>query len=332
VAVSVVLVIVAVGVFGWLSYSRATADDVAKARAGDCVGDDREQEPPYRVLPCGSADARFTVLRMLPRDTGAAECPRVPGAALWFTAGERIACLGRKGVDPATAVNVAKEGDCLHVEILDGIARPDREPLRVGCSDPRANMTVLRRLTGVGKFSDPCSDVPGATGTYGWNWNSANAVIRNDLTIDVLLCIGTSEGAKAAASASAASAAAARSQCRFLTVEEMSAAVSRATGRTYTAQSAEETEYGCNYRFGGRNAVQVDFGSSTDFRPGTGDQTLTVDGLRAIYGPSEGTRALSVYVPNGNLTVVAYQLEGLSSTVAKNVGIEVFRVARPRLP
>jgi hypothetical protein len=327
-----VVVIVAAIALGRLAYSRATADDVAKARVGDCVGSDHEQEPPYRLVSCGVDGAEFTVLRMLPRDTGAAECPRVPGAALWFTAGERIACLGKKGVDPATAVNVAQEGDCLHIEVQGGIARPDREPLRLDCADPRANMTVLRRLHDANKFSDPCSDVPGTTGNYGWDWTNQDAVIKNDLDIDVLLCIGTSERAKAAAASSASAAAAARSQCRFVTVEEMSAAVSRATGRTYTARSAEEGQYECSYRFDGRDAVRVDFGRSTDFRPGTGDQTLTVDGFRAIYGPGEGTRALSVYVPNGNFTVVAYQMEGLSSSVAKNIGIEVFRVARPRLP
>ena len=324
------VLIVAVSAVGWLSYSRATADDVANAHVGDCVGGDVTQEPPYRIVSCGAAGAEFTVLRMLPGGTGAQECPRVPGAALWFTAGERIACLGRKGVDPATAVNVAQEGDCLHIEVRDGLAMSD--PVRLDCADPRANMQVLRRVHDADKFGDPCSAVPGTTGNYGWNWVDEDAVVRTRLSIDVVLCIGPSEAAKAAAAASASAQAAATDRCRFVTVEEMSAAVSRATGRTYTAVSAKQNDIFCDYRFDANNTVSTWFSKSTDFRPGTGDETLTVDGLRAIYGPSEGTRALSVYVPTGNFTVIAYQMDGVGSSLAKKIGIEVFRVARPRLP
>jgi hypothetical protein len=332
VAVAVVVFIVAVSVVGWMWYSRATADDIAKAHVGDCVRSDVTQEPPYRLVSCGAAGAEFIVLRMLPGDTGAQECPRVPGAALWFTAGERIACLGRKGVDPATAVNVAQEGDCLHIEVRNGLARPGVEPLRLDCADPRANMQVLRRVHDADKFGDPCSAVPGTTGNYGWNWIDEDAVVKTRLSIDVVLCIGPSEAAKAAASASAAAQAAATDRCRFVTVEEMSAAVSRAAGRTYTAVSAEQNDLFCDYRFGGKNKISTWFSTTTDFRPGSGDETLTVDGLRAIYGPGEGTRALSVYVPTGNFTVIAYQMDGVGSSLAKKIGIEVFRVARPRLP
>ncbi len=322
--VAVVALVVAAGVAGWMSHRRESAKDVANARAGDCVGSDVNREPPYRVMPCAADGAEFTVLKMLPRDTGGRECPLVPGAALWFTVGERSACLGKKGVDPATAVNVAQEGDCLAME--------DRsEPLRLNCADPRATMVVLRRLHDVSRFGSPCEGVPGTTRSHGWNWIAKNPVIRYDATIDVMLCLGASEQAKAAAAASASAAAAATDPCRFVTLQEMSAAVSRAAGRTFTAVSATRDQYECDYAFGKSNEISTVFRRSTDFRPGTGDETLTVDGLRAYYGPGEGTRALSVFLPNGNFTVVAYRMQGISESAAKKIGIEVFRAARPRL-
>lgn len=330
--VAVVVLVGAVCGAGWWAYSRATADDITRAGAGDCVGHAYDEKPPYELMPCGSDKAEFTVLRMLPGDTGAAECHKVPGAALWFTAGERIACLGRKGVDPKTAVNVAKEGDCLHMEVTAGVLRPDKEPQRLDCADPRANVVVLRRKTGVSKFEKPCEDVPGTIGSYGWNWRSENPVVDVDVTIDVMLCVGPSEGAKAAAAASASAQADARSNCKFVTKEELSAVVSSVMGRTLTALSAEERQYECLYQFPGQyQTIRADFGRTTDFRPGTADEVLTVDGLRAIYGPGEGNRVLSVYVPNGNFTVVVW-LDGVNDSRAKTIGTAVFRIARPRLP
>jgi hypothetical protein len=331
-AVAVLVLVGTVCGVGRWAYSRATADDISRAHAGDCVGAAHDEDPPYKLMPCGSDKAEFTVLRMLPGDTGAAECHKVPGAALWFTAGKRIACLGKKGVDPKTAVNVAKEGDCLYMEVTAGILRPDKEPLLLDCADPRANVVVLRRKTGVSKFEKPCEDVPGTAGTYGWNWRSEKPVVNVDVTIDVMLCVGPSEGAKAAASASASAQADARSNCKFVTKEELSAVVSGVMGRTLTALSAEERDHECLYQFPGQyQTVRADFTRTTDFRPGTADEVLTVDGLRAIYGPGEGNRVLSVYVPNGNFTVVVW-LDGVNDSKAKTIGTAVFRIARPRLP
>jgi hypothetical protein len=327
--IAAVVLVVAVVVFGETSYQRPATGEVANARAGDCVRSDVGQDPPYRLAPCGAADAEFTVLRMLPSGTGAQQCPLVPGAALWFTADDRIACLGKKGVDPATAVNVAQEGDCLHFDAGGGPTRG--EPMRVSCSDPRADYTLIRRLLGVANYGSPCAAVPGTTRRYGWNWINEDAAIRSRATIDVLLCLGPSESAKAAAAASKSAEAAATNRCRFVTIEEMSAAVSRATGDTYIAVSAVQTESECAYRFDENSSLRTSFTPSTYFRPGSADQTLTVDGLRAIYGPGEGTRALSVFLPQGQFSVVAYTMKGIGDTAAKKIGTEVFRVARPRL-
>lgn len=137
----------------------------------------------------------------------------------------------------------------------------------------------------------------------------------------------------ASPSSSAPSVAAAeRGQCDYVTADELSAAVTRGAGRALATVGATETQYDCVYRFvGPGQQVRADWSSSTDFRPGTATELLTVDGFRAMYTPGEGDRVLSVYTEAGNFSVVVW-LDGVNDTLAKKIATEVFRVALPRLP
>jgi hypothetical protein len=123
-----------------------------------------------------------------------------------------------------------------------------------------------------------------------------------------------------------------RGQCDYVTVDELSAAVTRGAGRPLAAVGATESQYDCVYTFPGRyQSVRADFSTVTEFRPGTASQVLTVDGFRALYDPGQGNRALSVYTETGNFSVIVW-LDGVDDSLAKKIAIEVFRVALPRLP
>ncbi|WP_432836549.1 LppU/SCO3897 family protein [Dactylosporangium sp. CA-092794] len=159
-----VLVLVAVRWFFW------GGDGISRAAAGDCV--DAAQ-----VVDCSSAGARFKVLAVLP---AAGSCADVAGAVSFTAAGSRRVCLGPVGADPAKAVNVAKEGDCVDLD--------PAEPQRVACDSPDADHRVLRRLTNVpsAQTDGACREVAGADKSYGWDLQGTD----DGATVDVVLCFG----------------------------------------------------------------------------------------------------------------------------------------------
>jgi hypothetical protein len=322
-----VVCFVAAAVVAVVHLTRADSDDsVADAKAGACVGDDAEAEPPYRLVPCTDPAAKFVVLTIFGnRDTRA--CRDVAGAALMFTVSEKALCLGEKGVDPATAINVAQAGDCAALT-FPPVAY--EVPRRLDCSDPAANLRVLKRLTDTSTFEDPCKDVPGYVRSYSWDWRDLDPQFPvPNVTVDVTLCFGSTEEPKPSPGPDGQD-----SPCRLLTAEEMAAAVSAAAGRTYSVRSREiksSASDECVYEFTvGRDSIEVWVQRPYRITPGTGDETLTVGGLPAFYGPGEGNRVLSVFHPNANVTILV-RLAGAGDSLSKKIAIAVFAVAQPRL-
>jgi len=87
----------------------------------------------------------------------------------------------------------------------------------------------------------------------------------------------------------------------------------------------------CKYPIGtGRDDVEVRWSGPVEFKPGTGDVVLTVDGARAVWAPSEGSRDLSVEVSSGEFAVQV-NIAGTGDELSKRIAIEIFRKARPRL-
>jgi hypothetical protein len=158
-------------------------NDIDKASVGDCVSYDSGRSDPYAVADCSNADAKYVVLKIV---KGNEQCKTVAGAERSKTLSDGEICLGLKGVDPNTAINVAKLGDCIEVVGDDAS--------RVPCSDPKATHKVLKVLTNVRKTTvgaQPCDDVPKATASYGWAWSTTigDATLSSQ-TYDVVLCLG----------------------------------------------------------------------------------------------------------------------------------------------
>jgi len=318
----VAIVILALCVAG-VTYGllRLTGSPVQDLKTGDCVADDDGQNPPYQPVNCTDPTASYTVLAVLDRDA-AQPCRTVAGASSLFSTDKSVVCLGAKGVDPATAINVATDGDCVDIEL--------RDAYRLQCSDPKANYQVIKRLTDVPHSitKDECAGVPGTIQAYAWNWTSSDPRDISGVTDDVVLCLKQGPGPGIIA----ASASASNSNCRFITDAEMSSAVSKAAGKTYTVKSHSDGTFGCDYQFAKpKDYVEVEWSPELAFRPGTGGDLFTVDGLRAEWDPGEGDRALSVAVPAGMFSVVM-RLAGESSSQARKVAVAVFQPARPRLP
>jgi hypothetical protein len=258
----------------------------------------------------------------------------VPGASLLFTVDEKAMCLGEKGVDPKTAVNVAKEGDCL---FLEGEPYSVRDPKRLDCADPEAIFRVLKRLSDVSKLGigpGPCAAVPGTVRTYSWNWRDLDpAYPLSDLTIDVVLCLGAKNPPAPRQSPGPDDAG---SPCHYVSAAEMSATVTTAAGRTYTVQSRSHDPSGnwsnvCVYYFtSGRDEIRIEVEGPRRYEPGTRDETLTVAGFPAIYGPGEGNRVLTVFHPVANVSVIVW-LGAAGDSLAKKIAIALFAVVQPRL-
>jgi hypothetical protein len=172
-------------VAGLVLYSMSLdRDHIDNAKVGDCVRDapDSRTEK-YRIAPCADAAAGYKVLALLPANSS---CLDVAGASRSVDTDEHSVCLGRKGLDPAKAVNVAKEGDCL--DVISG-----GDPQRVDCADPKATKKVLKRVTRVPGFQvkGTCAQVPGADTSYSWSWEtSGDPTGTAGLIVDVVLCLG----------------------------------------------------------------------------------------------------------------------------------------------
>jgi hypothetical protein len=326
---AVVMFVAAAAVVFVHFYREGNRDDVTNARAGTCVAEDDVREPPYRIVPCPQPEAEHVVLAVV---GDVRQCREVAGASLVFTLGEKKAlCLGEKGADPATAINVAKEGDCIALTFppIGG-----EVPRRLDCSDPAANLRVLKRLTATSKFEDSCKEVPGYVRSYSWDWRDLNPRFPiPDATIDVTLCFGLKEEPKPTPPPGPDDAG---SPCRLVTAEEMAAAVSTAAGRRYSVGSRElkstaNTNDACVYRFTtGKDHIEMWVRRPYRSTPGTGDETLTVGGVPAIYGPGEGNRVLAVYHPNANVTILV-RIAAAGDSLSKKIAIAIFTVAQPRL-
>jgi hypothetical protein len=180
-----VLTPLVLAVVGLVLYSKSLdRDHIDNAKVGDCVRDAPESKTaPYRIAPCGDTAAGYKVLALLPTD---GSCLDVAGASRSVSTDEHHVCLGRKGVDPARAVNVAKEGDCL--DVTSG-----GDPQRVDCADPKATRKVLKRVTKVPGFQvkGTCAQVAGADTSYSWSWEtSGDPTGTAGLIADVVLCLG----------------------------------------------------------------------------------------------------------------------------------------------
>jgi hypothetical protein len=151
---------------------------------GDCV---QKSDDSYIKTDCGTASLR--VLERLEDSSG--HCIAVPGVTESYsdTGSDSTLCIGPRDVDPATAINVAKEGDC-----VVGVAANSVH--RVECSDPGAESVVLRRIenaTTIGGM-DQCSSVPGTNSSYSWDMvatgdNKGFAAIEG-MGVDLLFCLG----------------------------------------------------------------------------------------------------------------------------------------------
>ena len=88
-------------------------------------------------------------------------------------------CFGEKGVDSATAINGAREGDCVLMagEVIE----------RTLCTSPAASHEVTLRVTDVpaAEAEALCAD---ADIRYGWAWSNVETG-RDPVRYDVLLCL-----------------------------------------------------------------------------------------------------------------------------------------------
>ncbi|MEO3815089.1 hypothetical protein [Plantactinospora sp. B24E8] len=158
-------------------------DHINNVAAGDCLRESRtDRNSPYRIVGCDDAAATHKALAVV--DGSGDSCIHVAGATRSVTNRAGNVCLGPKDVDPAKAVNVAKEGDCL--------GQNGDEAQRVDCSGADAEYTVLKRIVGVpaADTKTACDDVPGAVGTYSWDWESELTANILPGVVDVLLCLG----------------------------------------------------------------------------------------------------------------------------------------------
>lgn len=182
----ILLPIALVAVVGAVLYTKFVlgADGVANAKVGGCVRDAPDGgEQPFRLVDCADAAAKYKVLAVLGPSGG---CSGVAGASSAVDTDEHVVCLGKKDVDPAKAINVAKEGDCVDLD--------PAEPERADCASALADRKVLKRLTNVLSFQadGACHDVAGADKSYSWDWKGNSDVAQkvDGVTVDVVLCFG----------------------------------------------------------------------------------------------------------------------------------------------
>ncbi len=174
----IVLVLIGGGIFAANYFT--SRNDIDNAGVNDCAIYEEGADTPYKKADCSDAAATFVVLKIV---NGDEECKDVAGAERSITTdGGGEICFGLKGVDPATSLNVAQEGDCLAVVGNDAT--------RADCSSADATHKVLRRLTDVSTAAaDPCEDLEDYTDSYSWSWVSDSGPDLSSLRSDVLLCL-----------------------------------------------------------------------------------------------------------------------------------------------
>jgi hypothetical protein len=176
----VVAVVVIAGLYGINTYLKR--NDIGKAAVGDCVTYTVGDTDPYKLADCSNPGATYVVLKIV---KGGEQCKTVAGAERSKSIDGGEVCLGLKGVDPNTAINVAKLGDC--------IAVVGNDASRVACDSPKATHKVVKVLNNVSKVSvgkQPCDDVPEATASYGWAWQTTIGTSTISAPVyDVVLCL-----------------------------------------------------------------------------------------------------------------------------------------------
>ena len=152
---------------------------------GDCV---QKSDKSYVKADCAAASLR--VLERLDNSSG--DCIAVAGVTESYsdTGSDSKLCIGPRDVDPATAINVAKDGDCVVGVAANSVHRVD-------CADPTAEAVVLRRVENATTIAgtDQCSSVPGTTSSYSWDMVATgddpyglNAL--EGMGVDLLFCLG----------------------------------------------------------------------------------------------------------------------------------------------
>jgi hypothetical protein len=285
----VVLLIVAAGVSAAvLVHRHMTRDRIDRAAVGDCAVDDFDRTPHFRLVPCTDPAAEYRVLDTIAQDRS---CADVAGASQSVPIEEREICLGRRDVDPATAVNVAQPGDCVY------LAQPvsTGEPLRLDCGDPRANYRVLDRRASAGtleaQHGEPCGGVADSVTQYAWTWAESGFTTLGSTTI---LCLGANDPGEGA-------------NCWLLTTGHMSLMVSGAVGRATQVERRVMAGEACEYQFAdGAGTVRLAWTpGAVPYRKGAGEVEVPFRDLRATWRPGADHRVLSVWMkaPRGRLTV-----------------------------
>jgi hypothetical protein len=153
---------------------------------GDCV---EKSDDSYVKADCATASLR--VLERL--DDSSGDCIAVAGVTESYsdTGSSSTLCIGPRDADPAAAINVAKDGDC-----VVGVAA-NSDVRRVDCADPTAEAVVLRRIEKATTIAgmDQCSGVPGSNSSYSWDMVSTgddpyglNSIDK--MGVDLLFCLG----------------------------------------------------------------------------------------------------------------------------------------------
>lgn len=152
---------------------------------GDCV---EKSGDSYVEADCATASLK--VLERIEKISG--DCIAVAGVTESYsdTRSEATLCIGPRDADPATAINVAKDGDCVAGMAASSVHRVD-------CADPAAEAVVLRRIESASTLAgvNECSSVPGTSSSYSWDMVATgddpygfNAV--QGIGVDLLFCLG----------------------------------------------------------------------------------------------------------------------------------------------
>lgn len=325
VAIVAVLGCLAGGVFAL----RAYLGDPERADVEDCLAD-AGGRPGYRLVDCDDQAARYQVLTVSKADGN--PCVDVPGASRLYRIDGKVFCVGRKDADPAKSANIAKDGDCLRIG-------RDVEAERLRCADPKANVKVLRRLTGVTydvvpSFSKgPCADVPGTVLTYIYDWKSDTPPDRRSALpgkhAELLFCLARVNEPPPAVPG-------ANPQCRYVSGAAVLAAVNAAGGNRYAAVNVSLAgPFGCDYRIGRDRTsrdgnIMIKLGADTTWPPSDMEE-FAIDGVKAAWRPNRlGGGYLYIDRPTGRFEIVLVLDE--TSTATREAAVAIYRAAAPHVP
>jgi hypothetical protein len=132
----------------------------------------------FEKADCADSAAGYVLLEIV-SDT---DCVEVAGAVRSVAVDGAEFCFGDKGVDPATAINGAREGDCVTLRGNDARRTP--------CTSSEATHIVRRRATDVPAVAveQACAGVDDPDMSYGWSWSNVETG-REPTRYDVLLCL-----------------------------------------------------------------------------------------------------------------------------------------------